>query len=163
MEQLREGITPSSNKTQLPNSDNYIQVLFEDINTLVPQAPGLYEIYTQDGIALKVGISINLRKRLGQHFASRQNALKLREGGRWENPQDVISKSSILAKHLYFWTPALMRGYDLKAEAGRNRFLAEQCVIRFRVTQTRAEARALEKVLEQDGSFRFVGELQSRY
>lgn len=63
---------------------------------------GLYEIQTQDGRPLKVGISKQLCRRLCQHRASRQKPLRLKPGGHRSNPSDVISKQSVLAKHLYY-------------------------------------------------------------
>ena len=59
--------------------------------------PGIYEIHTIDGEILKVGIAGNLRKRLTQHCASR--GLRFDNGKSAEDPHQVRSKSSILAKH----------------------------------------------------------------
>jgi hypothetical protein len=139
----------------------YQKVSFSQIETVVPQKPGLYEIYTNDNVALKVGISINLNKRLLQHFASRQNALKLRVNGDWSNPSDVTSKSSILAKHLYF--SKIPTSYDLKSEQGRRDYLESNCYVLFLVTGTRKEARVYEKKLEAEGKFKFVGKAKLPY
>ncbi len=130
-------------------------IRFSEIERYVPALPGLYEIYTDDGEALKVGIGVNLRKRLIQHRRSRQSRLILRAGGDWSNPADVRSTQSILAKHLYF--AGSIDGHELTTEAGRQRFLEEHCCIRFRVTASREEARALERVLEAGGTFPFHG------
>ncbi|WP_312965968.1 hypothetical protein [Stutzerimonas kunmingensis] len=130
-------------------------IRFSEIERYVPALPGLYEIYKDDGTALKVGIGVNLRKRLIQHRKSRQSRLILRAGGDWNNPADVRSAQSILAKHLYF--AGSIDGYDLRAEAGRQAFLEERCYIRFRITSSREEARLLERVLEAGGAFPFQG------
>lgn len=45
-------------------------IRFSEIERYVPALPGLYEIYKDDGAALKVGIGVNLRKRLIQHRKS---------------------------------------------------------------------------------------------
>lgn len=135
------------------------QIRFSEIELCVPTSPGIYQIHTLDGVALKVGIGVNLRKRLIQHRRSRQSRLKLKPGGDWSNPADVSSTQSILTKHLYFSpSPA---GYDLKSEAGRQAFLEEQCRIQFQVTQTREEAREMEKILERSGGFAFARPLKN--
>lgn len=139
--------------------DLYTRVQFSEIKSKVPAKPGLYEIYTDFGLALKVGISGNIQKRLLQHAQSRQNGLKLKPRGSWENPKDVESKRSILAKHLYF--SSLSDEFDLKTEIGRQEFLLTRCYVLFRVTATRDEARAIEKVLEAEGQFCFVGITES--
>jgi len=58
------------------------KIRFSEIETTVPPgaAPGLYEIVTDEGKLLKVGISGNLRRRLVQHRQSKQSRLKLKEG-----------------------------------------------------------------------------------
>jgi hypothetical protein len=131
------------------------RIRFSEIETTVPTAPGLYEIVTDEGGLLKVGISGNLRRRLSQHRQSRQSRLKLKEGGDWSNPSDVMSKQSILAKHLFFYSPAT--GFDLKTEAGRQAFLEQRCHILVKVTSTREEARELERDMEQSATYRFMG------
>ncbi len=132
-----------------------MDIRFSEIEKNVPALPGIYEIYTNDGEALKVGIGVNLRKRLIQHRRSRQSRLVLKPGGSWENPADVRSTQSILAKHLYF--AGCADGYDLSTEAGRQAFLEERCFIRFRVTSSRKEARSLELALEASGAFLLQG------
>jgi len=104
---------------------------------------------------LKVGIGVNLRKRLLQHRASRQSHLKLKPGGQRSNPADVRSKESILAKHFYY-DGSITTDYDLKTEAGRQAFLAERCHIAFEMTETKAVARDLEKRRESSGSDRYL-------
>lgn len=131
------------------------KIRFSEIETALPSAPGLYEIVTDEGKLLKVGISGNLRRRLLQHRQSKQSRLKLKEGGEWSNPNDVLSKQSILAKHLYFHPP--VTGYDLKTEAGRQAFLEQQCHLLVTVTLTREEAREMERLKEQSGAYQFVG------
>lgn len=75
---------------------------FSEIETAVQSAPGLYEIVTDEGKLSKVGISGNQRRGLIQHRPSKQSRLKLKDAGDWSNPNDVMSKQSILVKHLFF-------------------------------------------------------------
>ena len=131
------------------------KIRFSEIETTVPASPGLYEIVTDEGGLLKVGISGNLRKRLIQHRQSRQSRLKLKEVGDWSNPSDVMSKQSILAKHLFFFSPDT--GFDLKTEAGRQAFLEQRCHVLVTVTLTREEAREMELLKERSGAYQFVG------
>lgn len=131
------------------------RIRFSEIEQFVPARPGIYEIHSVDGIPLKVGIGVNLRKRLIQHRRSRQSRLILKAGGDWSNPDDVRSSQSILAKHLFF--AAEIDGYDLTSEAGRQAFLEQRCYILFRATTTREEARALERLKEASGAFPFAG------
>ena len=130
---------------------------------LAPAGPGIYEIHTRSGKPLKVGISVNLRKRLKQHAKSAQNRLKLKLNGSWSNPSDVISKGSILAKHLYF-DRALIDAeiFDLRTERGRQEFLSKECYVMFTATTGRESARELEKVSESKGTFRYVGIARTR-
>jgi hypothetical protein len=123
--------------------------------------PGIYEILTDSGVALKVGIAANLRRRLLQHRASRQSCLKLKPGGKWNNPSDVVSKASILAKHLYY-DGSIAVEYDLSTEDGRQTFLRERCYILFQFTRTRAEARELEKRRETNGQYRYLKAVRKR-
>jgi hypothetical protein len=130
----------------------------------IEQEPGVYEIHTDTGLALKVGIGKNLRKRLLQHRASLQSCLKLKQGGKWTNPNDVQSKGSILAKHLYY-DLSLTNDYDLKTEAGRRAFLHERCyIVLIKITKTKDEARSIEKQLEKDGKnkYRYVKTFEKR-
>ena len=53
-------------------------VQFYEITEKVSQNTGTYEIWTKSGTCLKVGISVNLRKRLLQHYASKQSSLRLK-------------------------------------------------------------------------------------
>jgi excinuclease UvrABC nuclease subunit len=53
-----------------------MKIRFPDIEVHVPTTAGLYEIYTDQGIALKVGIAVNLLKRLKSHRASRDSGLR---------------------------------------------------------------------------------------
>lgn len=136
------------------------RISFSEIEQFVPAKPGLYEIYMLDGTALKVGIGVDLRKRLIQHWRSRQSRLILKPGGDWNNPADVRSSQSILAKHLFF--AGTIDGFDLKSEAGRQTFLEKRCYIRFVVTATRDEARSLEREKEASGAFPFAGRVIAR-
>jgi hypothetical protein len=134
---------------------------FSEIERDVPAQAGIYEIHTFTGIPLKVGIGGDLRKRLLQHRASKQSALRLKAGGQRCNPSDVRSKESILAKHLYYDT-SLVADYDLRSEAGRRMFLKEKCYFIFELTANRAEARELEKLREDRSQFRYVGNVLKR-
>jgi len=130
---------------------------FASIEKSIPERPGIYGIYTLDNVPLKVGISVNLRRRLRQHKESRQKYLLLRFNGNWANPADVKSTRSILAKHLYFSTAD---GFNLKLETDRQRYLLENCYILFKTTGSREEAREIEKQLEATGKFRFIGRVK---
>lgn len=132
----------------------YRKLRFDDLASL-PKSPGIYQIHTNEGVALKVGIAKNLYKRLRDHATSKQSRLKLKLGGCYSNPSDVQSKQSILAKHLYF-DSSLDECYDLKTEKGRQQFLIERCHILFSITCSREEARELERDLEKSSSFRYV-------
>jgi hypothetical protein len=123
--------------------------------------PGIYEIFTKSGIGLKVGISKDIRERLIEHRASRQSALKLKPGGKMSRPNDVTSKQSILAKHLYY-DRTIAPEYNLKSEEGRGKFLEECCVIKARITDSKRKAKELEKQKELIGSFRYVGKVKIR-
>lgn len=105
------------------------RITFDEIEVL-ERRPGIYEIYTNLDIPLKVGIGKDLKKRLLQHRASRQSALKLRPGGSFDNPNDVMSKGSILAKHLYY-DRSIAPDFNLTDEARRREFLISQCYIVF--------------------------------
>lgn len=124
----------------------------------IPEATGIYQIWTKEGGALKVGIASNLRKRLRQHRKSRQPKLV---GDDPVLPAAWRSKSSILAKHLFF-DRSLDTAYDLSIQQGRQRYLDEKCVITYYVTGSRDEARRLEKELERTGQFAYCGEVQVR-
>jgi len=138
------------------------RIRFSEIESEVPgNKPGIYEIHTDSGIALKVGISCRLKKRLLQHRTSRDSALELTQGGSRENPGDVKSKGSILAKHLYY-DASLTTGYDLRTETGRRAFLEEVCYIVFQLTEDTNAAREEERRRERDGAFRYVGRVVKR-
>jgi len=132
---------------------------FDEIEQYVrKRQPGLYEISTLSGVNLKVGISVNLLNRLKAHRASRNSGLKLKPGGSWDNPSDVLSKKSILAKHLFF-DRAISSSYNLRTESGRREFLQQECVISVVLTKTKADAREIEKKREVSGDFRYVGKV----
>jgi hypothetical protein len=140
-----------------PDKIEYDQTRFNKITMHeVRNGPGIYEIWTDSGIRLKVGISKNLRKRLKQHAASRDSGLKGLDSNPTE-PAHITSKASILAKHLYFDRDlAETSGYHLSTEMGRNKYLAEKCYIKFLVTRTLDDARELERPLEKSGEFRYA-------
>ncbi len=135
---------------------------FSEIENKVPDCKcGIYEIHTDSGIPLKVGISNNIKKRLRQHRDSYERYLKLKPGGRWDNPSDVQSKQSILAKHLYY-DKSLSNEYNLKHEDGRKQFLEYRCHIKFKITMTKDIARSLEKQRENSDRFRYTGKVEKR-
>lgn len=140
----------------------HAQLRFSEVAAAVDAVPGYYEIHMVTGVLLKLGIAENLRTRLLQHGASLQSCLKgKKEGDAWSDPSDVVSKRSILAKHLYF-DASIAPGYDLSSELGRQLFLEEQCRIVVKPMASRAEARKYEKAREQSGLFRYVGRVVKR-
>ena len=138
-------------------------IKFSEIDTLVRAEPGVYEIHTLAGVALKVGIARDLRSRLRGHRASRQSGLRGLSADPLAvpSPEHVTSKSSILAKHLFF-DLAIAPGYDLRTEAGRRSFLAEKCRVYVEYCVTREAARAIERDREASGPYRYVGRVQVR-
>ena len=126
-----------------------------------PGLSGLYMIHLRDGLPLKVGIATDLRRRLRHHRQSPDSGLRLKAGGDRSRPEDVKCSRSILGKHLYY-DEAIGPGYDLRTEAGRQRFLQERCVVSVQLTPTRAEARGIERTLEASGGFRYVGAVRVR-
>lgn len=135
---------------------------FSEVDQAISKGqPSLYEIWTLTGVPLKVGIAQDLRRRLGDHRASRQKCLQLKSGGSWSRPGDVVSRQSILAKHLYF-DREITRDYDLTTETGRRGFLEDCCEVRIHPTATREEARELEKQREATGLFRYTRRVRAR-
>ena len=132
---------------------------FSEIPTSARGQPGLYEIrYAR--VLLKVGIAGNLLTRLRQHSDSLQRRLKGPLSDPSTVPKDVVSKGSILAKHLYF-DRSIAPGFDLRTEAGRQSFLAK-CRVRLEFLPTREVARQRERVLEQSQKYRYCGRVQLR-
>jgi hypothetical protein len=138
-----------------------MRINFSEINEKVPASPGFYEIYRNDDLLLKVGIGVNIRSRLLQHRASLQSCLVLKPNGNWLNPNDVVSKKSILAKHLYF-DQTITKNYDLTTQDGRRNFLINDCYIIFKETEKIEEARILEQSRENEGNILYVGDVQIR-
>jgi hypothetical protein len=136
------------------------RISFENLSG-VPESPGLYEIHTKSGKPLKVGIATNLRRRLMQHAKSRQSRLRLADGGSWDVPEHVQSKQSILAKHLYF-DRTITSDYDLRTEEGRRNFLINECAVAYVGTSDRMAARELERKLEANRSYRYLGRARIR-
>src|SRR5687768_9128658 len=135
---------------------------FSEINSKVPEKPRVYEIHTDAGVALKVGIGSNLRKRLLQHRASLQSCLPLKKGrGDRSDPNQVQSKRSILAKHLYYDT-SIAPGIDLRLESERRLFLEEKCHIIFTVAESIEQAREWERQREGSGAYRYTGTVVKR-
>ena len=139
----------------------YTKIRFSEIENKVPTQPGIYEIHTDAGVPLKVGISKNIKDRLIKHRNSKQNRLKLKPGGKWSRPEDVLSKQSVLAKHMYFDT-TLTSNHDLRTEIERRRFLEACCNIRFCVMLSRNDARSLERKKERSRAFRYFGRVRKR-
>ena len=135
-----------------------MKINFDQINLKAPSCSGIYELFTDDGIPLKVGISTNLKRRLLQHRNSKQNKLKLNPGGNRSNPDDVVSKGSILAKHLYY-DSSITSEYNLETEQGRREFLEHKCYILLESTETKEVARKKEQVLEDSRIYRYVGKV----
>ncbi len=133
---------------------------FADVDG-IPADCGVYEIHTDDGFALKVGIGANLRRRLVRHKMSRDSGLRVKVNGDRNHPDHVESKSSVLAKHLYY-DRSLTADYDLKTQAGRRAFLMERCHILIERVPTLLFARDIERSRERTGSFRYVGRVVIR-
>ncbi len=136
------------------------RVEFEAIASEVPESSGIYEIHTNDGTPLKVGIAKNLRRRLTTHFVSRQSGLKAKVRGTssWPCPSEVVSKASILAKHLYF-DRAISSASCLQTENGRRSFLSSSCYIKFELLPLE-RAKDQERVREKSGTFRYFGKVK---
>jgi hypothetical protein len=136
---------------------------FSDIESQVEHQPGVYEIHTASGIPLKVGIARDLLARLRRHRASRQSGLRARgcELDDATDPSQVVSKASILAKHLFF-DASLTRGYALRTEPGRQEFLERCCTVRVHPCRTRHEAREIERAMERGRQFRYQGRVTNR-
>lgn len=135
---------------------------FDEIEMWVPpKHPGLYLIHMRDGTPLKVGIGVDVRKRLMQHRRSPDSGLRLKSGGDRAIPDDVVCKRSILGKHLYY-DEAIAPDYDLKTQAGRQQFLQDNCVVTVFLTDTKSDAREIERHYEASGAFRYVGRVHVR-
>jgi hypothetical protein len=136
-------------------------IKFSEIETYVRPRPGVYEIHTLDGVALKVGIARDLRDRLKKHRASRQSGLRsaVSDLGAVRTPSQIVSKSSILAKHLFF-DRELAVGYDLQSEAGRRTFLETECRISIEYCPTREAARRIECERERSGVYRYCRDVR---
>jgi len=127
----------------------------------IPEKPGIYDIRIRGGDWLKVGIAKNLRTRLQTHRASRQSGLKLKPGGQRSRPVDVVSKSSVLAKHLYY-DNSVAPDYNLRSETGRRSFLDCECEVRIKVITDVRELKRIEKKREKSGRYRYVGRVLIR-
>lgn len=134
------------------------QFCFEQLDEISSDS-GLYQIFTFEGVPLKVGIAKNLRKRLKQHFQSKQSRLKVMTEGEVSEPSHLQSKQSILAKHLYFDT-ALTKAFNLKSEQGRHDFLKQETYLLITVTSNIEEARRLEKIAESSDMWRYKGRVK---
>tara|TARA_B100000929_G_scaffold257911_1_gene220873 strand:- start:161 stop:697 length:537 start_codon:yes stop_codon:yes gene_type:complete len=138
------------------NHDYDVEVCaFSQVDQLLNKA-GVYQIFTDDGIPLKVGIATKLRARLRQHAKSSQKYLKFKHEGTSIQPSDIRSTRSILAKHLFF-DSSIAPAYDLTTEEGRCTFLQAECYLMITYTDNRETARELEKLLEAKKMFRYQG------
>ena len=142
------------------------QIRFSEIRAKIPERLGIYAIHTKSGRALKVGIGKNLQARLLRHRASLDSALTSKGRHNRANPDNVVSKGSILAKHLYY-DESVTRCYDLKTQSGRRNYLEERCRIRFWAPRNPGsdlmkKLRGLERRLEEVGHFRYVGKVRKR-
>lgn len=137
-----------------------IKIKFSQIDEKINSSFGLYEIYTNDNIHLKVGISNNLKRRLKQHRNSRQNSLKIKNVDLPILPNNMESKQSILAKHLYF-DKNITKKYNLINEEERQQFLENECYIVITETSSKEDARTIEIQKEKE-NFRYIGIVQIR-
>ena len=84
---------------------------FSEIPESARGRPGLYEI-RYGRVMLKIGIAGDLSRRLRQHGDSLQRRLMGPLSNPWTDPKDVVSKASILAKHLYLRPPLTIGSSD---------------------------------------------------
>jgi hypothetical protein len=132
---------------------------FSEIPDDLRGRPGIYEIRS-DLTLLKVGMSVDLYRRLRDHARSPQRGLK-GSAEPWENPSQVASKRSILAKHLYF-DRSIAPEFDLRTEDGRRSFLETRCMVRYQVLPTEEAALAREQEMEERGGYRYLGDVLIR-
>lgn len=133
---------------------------FSQVDQLLNK-PGMYQIFTDEDISLKVGIATKLRARLRQHAKSSQKYLKFKHEGAEIQPSDVRSTRSILAKHLYF-DSSIAPAYDLTTEEGRRKFLHAECYLMITYTDNREAARELERLFEGKKILRYQGKVVKR-
>ena len=84
----------------------------------IEKTPGLYQIFTLDGLPLKVGIAKNLRSRLNQHLKSSQKRLKSTIDGEAVSGNDIntiLKNSTDLNERLKAWEASKEVGVGLKA------------------------------------------------
>lgn len=136
-----------------------IKISFEKLDSLTKNQAAYYEIHI-DTEVLKVGVAKNIIKRLKQHRASRQSGLKQKNGGAWDNPSNVRSKSSILTKHLYY--DQTISDCDLTKESERRLFLENRCTVYVLYTDSREEAKILEKKREASNDIRYCKQVKVR-
>ena len=109
---------------------------------------------------LKVGMSGNLYRRLCDHARSPQRGLK-GPAEPWENPSQVASKRSILAKRLYF-DRSITPEFDLRTQDGCRSFLETRCMVRYQVLSTEEVVLAREQEMEERGGYRYLGDVLIR-
>ncbi len=136
------------------------KIKFSEITNLDNKKAGIYEIYTNDDIPLKVGISTNIKRRLREHKNSKQKYLKIKNTNLPITPDNIKSNQSILAKHLYF-DKKISSTLDLSKENDRQIFLQENCYIKFKYTETKQDARKIE-IEKEKLNFRYIGRVKIR-
>ncbi len=136
------------------------KIKFSEIVNLNNNKPGIYEIYTNNHIPLKVGISTNIKRRLRQHKNSMQIYLEILKTNLPISPENIRSNQSILAKHLYFDTK-IAPNLDLSKENDRQKFLEENCYVKFKYTETKEDARKIE-IEKEKLDFRYIGRVKIR-
>ena len=136
------------------------KIKFSEIEDKVSTSFGVYEIFTNENIALKIGISNNLTRRLKQHRNSKQIYLQIINKELPITPSNINSQQSILAKHLYF-DKSINKNYNLSKEIERQNFLENECYIIITNTNSREEARSIE-IIQEQMYFRYVGIVQIR-
>ena len=134
---------------------------FSQVNS-VNRESGLYEILLKSGTLLKIGIGKDLRSRLNKHAKSYQKSLKVANGELRNvvTPEEVVSKSSILAKHLFF-DSEIAPEYDLRTQSGRRQFLSDKCEIRLQYCDM-DQAKVLERQMESTGNYRYCRRVMVR-
>jgi hypothetical protein len=109
----------------------------------VPAKPGLYKIYRNDGMPLKVGISENLRRRL------------------MSNHRLSNTHNSTLACHMEL-DESLAPNYNFAQRSERRKFLENECYILWEVIEDKKTLKQREQELEKAGKFRYTGEWKNR-
>jgi T5orf172 domain len=99
-----------------------MRIKFSEIENKVLPRVGIYEIYTENDIPLKIGISNNPKKRLSQHHASKDKYLRFIQDQDRSNPSNARSKQSILTKH-FCYDKLITTEFKLEKTLDRKAFL----------------------------------------